>query len=83
MARGKGAFKLPKNKCRKKLAPLSRAAKGSFRWKKVSKSTYLLIACPRGKYNAKTEKCRVGTFAVEEIKTSRKGSACPTGFRKR
>lgn len=75
-------FRLPKNKCKKVLSK-RKYAKGSARWKKVSKSTILLIACPVGKWNVRTKRCKVGTFAVEEVKPSRKGAACPTGYRKR
>ena len=75
------AFRLPKNKCKKVMAPKSKAAKGSFRWVKRN-GTYLLIACPKGKYNARTKVCKVGTFAVERVKASR-GKACPVGYRKR
>ena len=81
MAKRVGRFKLPKNKCKKVLSKRP-YAKRSPRWIK-RKSTYLLIACPRGKWNAKTERCKVGTFAVEEVKASRKGAACPVGYRKR
>lgn len=77
----KRAFKLPKNKCKKTLSKRA-YAKGSPRWVKRGKA-YLLIACPRGKWNASTERCKVGTFAVEEVKASRKGASCPTGYRKR
>lgn len=73
-------FKLPKKKC---VTPVStrKPAKGSFRWIKRGK-TYLLIACPRGKWNGKTERCSVGTFAVEKVK-ARRGAACPVGASKR
>lgn len=73
-------FHLPKKKCVEKVSK-RRAAKGSFRWIKRGKA-YLLIACPAGKYNAKTKKCRVGTFAVEKAK-ARRGSSCPVGASKR
>lgn len=72
-------MKLPKQKCRKKLST-RKAAKGSFRWKK-SGSAYLLIACPARKWDKKKGKCKVGTFAVEEVKAARAG-ACPTGMKR-
>lgn len=72
-------FHLPKKKCSQKLTK-RRAAKGSFRWKKIGK-TFLLIACPVGKWNKKAKHCKVGTFAVEKVK-ARKGDACPTGSRR-
>ena len=67
-------FHLPKKTCVKKLTS-RRAAKGSQRWIKRG-STYLLIACPVGKYNKRTKTCRVGTFAVEKVQAKR-GSSCP------
>lgn len=71
-------MKLPQKKCTQKLSN-RKAAKGSYRWKK-SGSAFLLIACPRGKWNAKTERCKVGTFAVEKVK-ARRGKPCPVNSR--
>lgn len=76
----RAAFRLPKKKCKQAVSK-RKPAKGSFRWIKRG-STYLLIACPRGKYNARTKKCSVGTFAVEKVKAKR-GSACPVGYKRR
>lgn len=72
-------FHLPVKKC-KQVVSKRRAAKGSQRWVKRGK-TYLLIACPVGKWNKKAERCKVGTFAVEKVK-ARRGSACPVKFKK-
>lgn len=72
-------FHLPKNKCKKTLSR-RKAAKGSFRWKKQG-SKFLLIACPRGKYDAKKKLCRVSTFAVEVV-TKAKSKMCPRSFKK-
>lgn len=72
-------FHLPAKKC-KQVVSKRRVAKGSQRWVKRGK-TYLLIACPVGKWNKKTERCKVGTFAVEKVK-ARRGSACPVKFKK-
>lgn len=80
MARAR-KFKLPKSKCKQKLAPLAKADKRSIRWIKRG-STFLLVACPKGKFNAKTSRCKVGTFALEKVKAAR-GKACPTGYAKR
>lgn len=73
------SFTLPKKKCKQYLSE-RKPAKGSYRWIKRGKA-YLLIACPRGKWNARTERCKVGTFAVEKVK-ARRGKACPVGYRK-
>lgn len=73
------SFTLPKKKCKQRVSA-RKPAKGSYRWIKRGKA-YLLIACPRGKWNAKTERCKVGTFAVEKVKAQR-GNACPVGYRK-
>lgn len=73
MAR-KAAFHLPKRKCRKVVSK-RRVAKGSQRWIKRGK-TYLLIGCPVGKWNARAQECKVGTFAIEKVKAKR-GSSCP------
>jgi len=49
--------------CRK-LAPKSKFDPRSFRWKRSGKAM-ILIACPKGKWNARTSRCRVGTRAYE------------------
>jgi len=71
--------KLPKKKCKKVLST-RKVAKGSYRWKK-SGSAYLLIGCPVGEWMPRKKRCKVGTFAVEEVKAL-KGSACPTKFKR-
>ncbi|HLA89209.1 MAG TPA: hypothetical protein VJL28_02110 [Gemmatimonadaceae bacterium] len=63
--------------CERKEAPKSRFDKRSFRWKKSGKS-WILIGCPRGKWNAKTERCKVGTRAHKIMTKAPKG-ACPVG----
>jgi hypothetical protein len=45
--------------------PTSKCAPGSFRVKVVSKAHRLLICCPKGKWNAKRKRCRVGTRATK------------------
>lgn len=80
MTRRAAKFRIPKKKCVSRISK-RRPAKGSFRWIKRG-SAYLLIACPVGKYNSRTKKCKVGTFAVEKVK-ARRGDACPVGYRKR
>ena len=71
----KPAFKLPKSKCVKRYRKKSEFAKGSFRYIKRG-SLYLLVGCPKGKWNKKTKRCRVGTRAFESMKATKKGR-CP------
>lgn len=68
----KAAFKLPKKKCVKRYHRESYFAKGSLRTIKRGK-VFLIIGCPKGKWSAKTERCKVGTKAFELIKASKKG----------
>lgn len=72
------SFRMPKNKCKQRVT----TRKGTIVGMKKVKGTILVIACPRGKLD-KEGSCKVGTFVVEKIKASRKGAACPTGYRKR
>jgi len=72
-------FHLPKKKCAKKMSS-RRPAKGSYRWIKRGK-TYLLLACPVGKYSKRTRTCKANMFAVEKVK-ARKGRSCPVGQKK-
>lgn len=44
------------------VAPKSRFAKKSLRWKKSGRA-WVMIGCPSGKYTARSESCRVGTRA--------------------
>jgi len=50
--------------CRK-LAPKSKFDPRSFRWIKRGENVKILIACPKGKWSARTSRCRVGTRAYE------------------
>jgi hypothetical protein len=71
------AFKLPKNKCVKRYHRESFFAKGSLRTIKRGK-VFLIVGCPKGKWNTKTKRCRIGTKAFELIKAAKKGR-CPRG----
>lgn len=75
MATKKPAFKLPKSKCVKRYARKSSFDKRSFRYTKRGK-LILLIGCPKGKWNAKTKRCKVGTRAFEAIKAAKR-NRCP------
>jgi len=74
-------FKLPKNKCRKRLSKGVRFDRRSLRWIQ-SGSAYLLVGCPKGKYDASIDVCLVGTRAYEQVKGTKSGS-CPRGFKRK
>lgn len=74
-------FKLPQNKCRKRLSKNIRFDRRSLRWIQ-SGSAYLLVGCPKGKYDASIDVCLVGTRAYEQVKAA-KGGACPRGFKRK
>lgn len=59
-----------KGYCKKKLAKKSSFDARSFRWIKRGR-TKILIGCPRGKWNVKSERCRVGTRAYETLTPGR------------
>ena len=68
---------ITKNECRKRQTNPNKFDKRSFRSKKVSKRTRIIIGCPRGKYNQKTKKCKVGTKIQSIIKKKNKDGTCP------
>lgn len=43
-------------------------AKGSYGITPARKGTRVLVCCPRGHFDERTKKCRVGTKAVEVFK---------------
>ena len=49
----------------------------SFRTKPVSKKTKLVVCCPKGKFDRKTKRCKVGTKTQSILKKKVKGK-CPT-----
>ena len=73
--------KIRGNFCTAVLEPKSSFDKRSFRWKKTKRGrAWMLIGCPRGKWNAKTKRCRVGT-RIHEMLVKTEGS-CPVGERR-
>ena len=66
--------------CEKGKTPLKSFDRRSLRWKRSGKA-WLLIGCPRGKYDAAAEQCKVGTRAYKLLKPTR-GKRCPVGSRK-
>ena len=82
---------LPEKKCVKRMSPLSKFDKKSFRYVPQAKGAALMIGCPKGKFAPKGKKkltsgrivtgaCKVGTRAVERIEP-RKGSSCRKGYK--
>lgn len=74
-------FHLPKKKCVQTLTKRKGTIVG---WKKVGKgptTAFLLLACPVGKLQKGTKRCKVGTFAKEKVKALR-GKACPVSMKR-
>lgn len=63
--------------CRKRLISPKKFDPRSFRIKRVGKTTKLVVGCPKGEYNAKKKKCRVGTRAQSKLKRKTKAGTCP------
>ena len=63
--------------CEKKQGKQSAFDRRSFRWIRRGKAK-ILIACPRGKWNAPTDRCRVGTRAYAVL-TPARGGRCKAG----
>ena len=77
----KAKFHLPKKKCVQTLTKRKGTIVG---WKKVGKgkhTAFLLLACPVGKLQRGTKRCKVGTFAKEKVKALR-GNSCPVKMRR-
>lgn len=56
-----------KNYKRERLISPNKCAKGSFRVKSVSKKNKIVVCCPKGHYNSRTKKCRVGTIGQSKL----------------
>lgn len=65
--------------CERKAAPRSAFDPRSFRWVKRGKAK-ILVGCPRGKWDPKAERCKVGTRAYAVLSPAKAG-ACPAGKR--
>lgn len=70
----KGSF------CEEKLASKTQFDKRSFRYKKSGKA-WVIVACPKGKWSAKTKHCKVGMRGHKLLAPSR-GKACPVGAKR-
>lgn len=63
--------------CEDKIASKSMFDPRSFRYKKSGKS-WIIVGCPKGRWDAEAKRCRVGTTAHKMLLPSR-GNGCPVG----
>lgn len=63
--------------CKKVLVDRRRFDPRSFRAKRVSKRTLITIGCPRGSWDNKKKRCKVGTRAQRIMKKQTKAGTCP------
>jgi len=66
-----------KTECRKRVADPRKFDKRSFRSKRLSKETRIIIACPKSQYDSKKKKCKVGMQKQSIIKKKNKDGSCP------
>lgn len=59
-------FRTKKYRSKRSFAP------GSFRTVKLKGGRRLVVGCPRGKYNRRSKRCRVGTRSYELLTPRRK-----------
>ena len=71
---GPGSF------CEKTLTPRKQFDSESFRWKQSGKA-WLLVGCPKGKWQPRKERCRVGTKA-HKILVKKGYRHCAVGTRR-
>jgi hypothetical protein len=64
--------------CERTEMPRSRFDDRSLRWVKRGQN-WILIGCPKGKWAARAERCRVGTKAHKVLVKTKKGSRCKRG----
>ena len=74
------AFRLPKSKCEKKVAPTSDFDPRSFRWTKSGRG-YILVGCPIGSWAPRKARCKVGLRA-HAVVTKPKAGRCPIGSKR-
>lgn len=66
--------------CERAIEPKKRFDARSFRWKR-SGTSWVLIGCPRRKWDAKNQRCKVGTRAYRVLQRSTRGVCCPNPAR--
>lgn len=67
---------ITKNFCRKRIRSPKQFDRRSFRVVKPNKNTFITTACPKGKYNPKTKRCKVG-LKTQSIAKRKIGKKCP------
>lgn len=72
--------RLGRSFCKEIVEPKRAFDPRSFRWLKRGKAK-VLIGCPKGKWDARAERCKVGTRA-HVVERPTKGSRCPRGQRR-
>jgi len=65
--RGLGRVDVTKNYVRRRQFPSSKCAKGSFRTIERG-DTKIVVCCPKGSWDKRTKRCRVGTRAQSILK---------------
>lgn len=60
-----------KTTCRERQAPPGKFDRRSFRMKRLRGGVLLVIGCPKGKWNKKTRRCRVGTRVQSIVRPMR------------
>jgi len=68
---------ITKSECRKRMEDPKKFDKRSFRSKKINKNTRIIVACPKGEYDSKNKKCRVGLQIQSFIKKKNNNGTCP------
>lgn len=71
VVRTKGRF------CKKVVIPRGRFDRRSFRTVSPNRNTRITIGCPKGQYNPKSKRCRVGTRAQRILKRKTAAGTCP------
>jgi len=68
-----------KTTCRKRIVDPKKFDKRSFRTKDVGRKgfTKIIVACPKGEYNARKKRCSVGMKTQSIIKKKNKDGSCP------
>ncbi len=73
-------FRIPEKKCKRTIEPKEAFDRRSFRWVKSGEGR-ILIGCPKGKWDARSESCRVGTRA-HEVVVAQKSGHCRVDYTK-
>jgi hypothetical protein len=69
---------IPRCVCERALSPKASFDRRSFRYKRSGRA-WVLIGCPRGQWNARAERCRVGTRAYKLLTPAPARGRCASG----